>query len=207
MVGVFVTIATFLLLFFWLPLDRAYLLPILPLTLLLADKLFSRRMLCVWIAALVLQSVVNVDVVRREEGKKSLGFNVHAGMVIEEVRNRMTLLEERERISRGRYSSRSVVMTGSGSALWFDNRDVDVLPREALSSLEAMRASAWHRAAAQHSDSSVIFLPYLTLDEARRFQDYGYTIFCTDRALPYVQRLVGYDLQANGVQVVRGASR
>lgn len=203
MVGVFVTIATFLLLFFWLPLDRAYLLPILPWTLLLVDKLFSLRMLVVWIVAFVLHGGVNLDVVRREEGKKVFGFNVHAGMVIEEVSNRNRLLEERQSISRRRYPSHSIVMTGSGSAFWFDNRDVDVLPREVFSSLQAIQASALHRAAVQQGTSSVIFLPYLTLDEVRRFRDSGYTVFCTERALPYVQRIVGYDLPTNDVRLVR----
>ncbi len=196
-------IGTFLLLFLWIPLERAYLLPILPFVLLLADAFLSRRMLAVFALVLVLHGVVSVDLVKRNGGRKEPGFNIHAGMVIEEFQDRLRLLREREYFSSYPYPSNSVVMTGGGSAFWFENERVVLLDQEgAFGSMQALTASALHRLAAQRRDTSVFFLPHLLYNELAEVRRRGYAVFCTGRAQPFVEHTVGYDMEANGVVVL-----
>lgn len=197
-------IGTFLLLFFWIPLERAYLLPILPFVLLVADTFLSRRVLTGFTLALVLHGVVNVDVVRRDGERKEFGVNVHAGMVVQEFQDRLRLLREREYFSSFSYPSKSIVMTGGGSAFWFENEQVVLLEQGGeFRVLQALKASALHRLAAQRRDTSVFFLPHLYYDELREVQRRGYAVFCTGRAKPFVEHTVGYALEANGVTVIR----
>jgi hypothetical protein len=198
-----VAIGTFLILFLWMPVERAYLLPLLPFILLLADSFLSKRALGVFTAVLVLHSVISFDVVQREGPRKEIGFNVHAGMVVQEVHDRLLLLREREWFSSYPYPPKSIVMTGGGSAFWFENTlVVPVRPTAEFRALQALAASVQHRLVAQRRDTTVVFLPYLTHDELRDLQQRGYTVFCTERAKPFVEATVGYALEANNVTIV-----
>jgi hypothetical protein len=80
-----------LLMFFWLPLDRAYLLPGLPFLLLLLDRLASRRLFAGFTVCLVFSALVSLDVIDAGD-RRSFRPNIHPGMVIEEYRNRTELL-------------------------------------------------------------------------------------------------------------------
>ncbi len=203
-----VAIGTFLILFLWMPIERAYLLPILPFVLLLADSFLSKRVLGMFTAVLVLHSVINFDIVQREGLRKKIGFNVHAGMVVQEVHDRLLLLREREWFSSYPYPPKSIVMTGGGSAFWFENtRVVPIRPTAEFRVLYALAASVQHRLAAQRRDTTVVFLPHLMQDELRDLQRRGYTVFCTERAKPFVEATVGYSLEANNVTIVHFDAR
>ncbi len=197
-------IITFLLLFLWIPLERAYLLPILPFVLLLADAFLSKTALAAFTLVLVLHGLLSLDVVKRTDERKEFGLMVHAGMVLEEFHNRFRLLREREYFSSYPYPSRSIVMTGGGSAFWFENdRLVLIEPGGEFQGLQSLASSALHRLAAQQRDPSVVFLPYLFAEELRTMQRLGYTVFCLGRAKPFIEHTIGYRLEDHGVSVVR----
>jgi MFS family permease len=90
LLGVFI----FLLLFLWLPMERAYLLPALPFFLLLVDKVSSRRLFAAFTLFLVLSALVNFDVIDTHD-RRAFKPNIHPGMVIEELAIREKLLPER----------------------------------------------------------------------------------------------------------------
>ena len=91
MITSLVGISTFLLLFLWLPLDRAYLLPALPFLLLLVDRLSSQRMFMAFTFFLVLSALITFDVVDASS-RRAFKLNIHSGMVVEELANRRELL-------------------------------------------------------------------------------------------------------------------
>jgi hypothetical protein len=90
-----VGILTFLLLFLWLPLDRAYLLPALPFLLLLIDRLSSQRLFAVFTLFLALSALVTFDVIDPQT-RRSFRPNVHSGPVLEELSIRKEMLQERQ---------------------------------------------------------------------------------------------------------------
>jgi hypothetical protein len=85
-----VGVLTFLLLFLWLPSDRAFLLPALPFLLLLVDRLSSRRLFVTFTLCLALSALVSFDVIDAHN-RRSFKPNIHPGMVIEELTIRMGL--------------------------------------------------------------------------------------------------------------------
>ena len=87
LVGLF----TFLLLFLWLPLERAYLLPALPFLLLLIDRLSSPRLFMIFTLFLIFSALVSLDVIDANN-RRSFRPNIHLGMVIEELIIRKELL-------------------------------------------------------------------------------------------------------------------
>ncbi len=87
-----VGILTFLLLFLWLPLDRAYLLPALPFLLLLIDRLSSKRLFAVFTFCLLLSSLVTFDAIDART-RRSFQPNIHPGPVIEELTIRRETLQ------------------------------------------------------------------------------------------------------------------
>jgi hypothetical protein len=86
-----VGVLTFLLLFLWLPLERAYLLPALPFLLLLVDRLSSQRLFAIFALCLALSALVSFDVIDANN-RRSFKPNIHPGMVIEELTIRKGLL-------------------------------------------------------------------------------------------------------------------
>ncbi len=90
-----VGILTFLLLFLWLPLDRAYLLPALPFLLLLIDRLSSQRLFAVFTLCLALSALVTFDVINPQT-RRSFQPNIHPGPVIEEFTIRKEVLRQQQ---------------------------------------------------------------------------------------------------------------
>jgi hypothetical protein len=88
-------VLTFLLLFLWLPLERAYLLPALPFLLLLLDRLSSERIFAIFALCFVLSALVSIDVIDANN-RRSFRPNIHPGMVIEELTIRKEVLRERQ---------------------------------------------------------------------------------------------------------------
>ncbi|HEY6951265.1 MAG TPA: hypothetical protein VI758_02590 [Bacteroidota bacterium] len=94
-----VGVSTFWLLFLWLPMDRAYLLPAFPFFLLLVDRVSTRRVFAVFTLLLVLSSVISFDVIDATT-RRTFRPNVHAGMVLEEFILRRASLSDREAMFR-----------------------------------------------------------------------------------------------------------
>jgi len=88
-----VGVVTFLLLFLWLPLERAYLLPILPFLLLLVDRFSSQRVFMLFTVFFVLSALISFDVIDART-RRTFKLNIHPGMVIEELIIRKELLYE-----------------------------------------------------------------------------------------------------------------
>ncbi len=79
-----------LLLFLWLPLERAYLLPAFPFLLLILDKVSSTRTFAIFTMCLIMSALVNFDVIDANT-RRTFHPNIHPGMVIEELANRKSI--------------------------------------------------------------------------------------------------------------------
>lgn len=189
---------TFLLLFLWLPLERAYLLPALPFMLLVIDRYASRRMMALFTASLVLSGLINIDLIDAKDRRK-FNINVHSGMVIEEYHLRKDLLDEREMIAAGAYPDSSFIMTRSGPFLWFENRFMEPADRFPLTHTFHYHRDHY-RMMKQKGNKEVYFIAYLNGDEVDRVRALQYQVVCLASAQQHVESVVGYSLKSKEIQ-------
>jgi hypothetical protein len=79
--------------FFALPLERAYLLPALPFTLLLADRVSTPRMSLAVLLCIASLNLVNPDIITHQRSGKVAGLNIHGGRIQETLTDRRETME------------------------------------------------------------------------------------------------------------------
>jgi|GEM_PF-2013276 len=198
-------IATFLLLFLWLPLERAYLLPALPMLLLLLDRFATKSQIVVFTCCLIASGIVNIDVIK-SENRRAAGLNVHWGMVIEEWQLRKKLLDEREQISSLSFSHKAIVMTAGGPTFWLDNDRVEPSPLEPFilnkDSSGRLPFNPHHRLMQKKDNHDILFVMYLLQDELGRARLAGYTVYCPRSARKYIEPRLDYSLERAGIRLI-----
>lgn len=187
-------------LFFALPLERAYLLPMFPFVLLLADRVMSKGVLTLFTIALIVSGFVSIDVIDAQERRKG-HLNVHAGMVLQEYMLRDALKKEKKNISAAEYPSRSVIMTRSGPFFWLENEHIEPVKGE-LSGSELSYASGHYRVMRQKKDTTVIFVAYLKSEEVDRVRSEGYAVYCLTQAQSNIESVAGYTLAGKKIPII-----
>lgn len=194
-----VGVGTFILLFLWLPLERAYLLPALPFLLLLIDHCTSRQMMTVLTVSLILSGLINFDLIDAKDRRK-FNINMHPGMVVEEYMLRKELLHERDTIAAGSYPDSSVIMMRSGPFLWFENRFLEDADRFPLA--QTLQYNRGHyRMMKQRGDKEVYFIDYLTSDEVDTVRTVQFQVYCMASAQQHVETVVGYAMKSKKIEV------
>jgi hypothetical protein len=193
-------VATYVLLYAFFPLERAYLLPALPFLYLLVDRLASQRALFLFTAAVVSFAFLNPDVVRHQGTRGSPGFNVHEGMVIEEYQRRQRLLENRTTIATIPVEGKVLIMTGGDAAFWFENELVEMDP-------DLFWAQFAVRVVRRKSDPEVRFTALLMKNELDIVRNAGYRIYCLESARAFVEKATGYRMDEVGVPLIDSAAR
>ncbi|MBX2991645.1 MAG: DUF2029 domain-containing protein [Bacteroidetes bacterium] len=193
-------VVTFLLLFLWLPLERAYLLPALPFLLLLMDRCSPRRAFSVFTVLLVLSGLVTVDVIQ-VGNRRAFGVNVHEGMVFEELHNRTQMLREREAVGSYSLPEKAIVMTSDGPSFWFENPHVE--PAGDSSLIHSLSYSQGHFLLTQKAGNpGLLFVAYLKQHEVALVREAGYQVYCLARAKQHVEHVTGYAIDSMSISVL-----
>jgi hypothetical protein len=188
-----VGLLTFIALFFAFPIDRSYLLPALPFLLLLVDRLSTTQLFKWFSVCLMAHSLINIDVIQHRGVRGDVGFDIHAGLVVEEFQKRLHMLDERDRIANLDLHGKAIVMTGSGPVFWFQNDNVE---------LDTLWKDFNDPVVRRRTEPDVHFIPLLTKAELERVRSAGYAIYCTQDAREYVEWVTRYTMDEAGVILV-----
>lgn len=190
-------VISYLLLFLWLPLERAYLLPALPFFLLLIDRFASQRAFILFTTFLILSALVCFDVIDAND-RRTVRFNIHPGMVIEEFLTREKLLRQREETSSFAFPEKSIIMTSSGPDFWFENVNVETVNNHPR--LHNLFYTHDHfKLARQKRNPNVLFVAYIKKDELESVRNSDFRIYCMTAVKDNVESVVGYRLESQGI--------
>lgn len=167
------------------PLEKPYLLTGLPFLLLVLDRCATDRSLALFAAFLISFAFINPDLVRHGGTRGTPGVNIHAGLVIEEWQQRVELQQWRDRLASIEVSGPTVVMTGAGPAFWFENEKVEVVRDTIVRDVNDVVVQ-------RRGDPSVLFVPMIPVEEAKRLERSGWHILIDARNRDYVMRTMGY---------------
>jgi hypothetical protein len=180
------------------PLEREYLLPMLPFALLILDRIASKPGLLVFSLSFMSLSLLNADVIRHHGIKGTPGFNLHEGVIIEDLQKRRSLLELRDQVAALDLDEKSVVMTGGDQELWVENPGLRV-------DTSAFWKSFGETAVHQTRNSDVHFIQLLTREELERVRSAGFSVYYSEQNKEYVEMICGYSMSEMGVRPVLGA--
>ncbi len=193
-------IIVFALMFLWLPLERAYLLPMLLFVLLLIDRFFRRREFVITAIVLFVSGLVTVDVIDSVNRRK-MSFSVHAGMVVQEFRNRCSLLDERNRIAQLPLVEPAVVITGSGPSFWFENELLEpVLPDEVPIAPTIQLAGIHQKIVRQKTNPKIFYVPYVTRTEIDSLRARSFTVHGIRATKQHLETVIRQRLDETGMQ-------
>jgi hypothetical protein len=190
--GVFV----FALLFAFFPLDRSYLLPAFPFLYLIVDRLASRQALVAITCCVVSFAFINPDVVQHGRPVGSPGFNIHAGIVVQEWEARNQLLKERDSIAKLPISGKAVVMVGISELYLLENVNT-----EPDSSQQWKQFNDYVAHSIRNPD--LHFLSGLPLNAVRTLQSKGYVLYCLDWAKEKLRLWHGYAPEEEGITIIK----
>lgn len=196
-------LALLLIAFLALPAERGYLVPGVPLLLLLLDRTGGRGWLTAFAAALLLHGFVNFDAVRHSPEGGVPGLNVRRGMLLDELAKREAAARKRAYLSVADLPDSTVVLVGSGPPLWVENPAMrfDLDPFW-LDFGDPLVEDFGDRAVRRIDRGELLFLPLVSRDEAVLLRSRGFTIACTEDVTGYVRRAGRIDLDSMRVAVI-----
>lgn len=188
-------VASYLILFFLFPLEREYLLPALPFLLLVIDAIATRKMMTVFVIALVSFAFINVDVIRHDGARGTPGLDIREGITVEDIEKRRQIFHVRNELFNVSVPQGSVIMTGGDAVIWFENPDMNIDTTQFWQSFNAPVARSIH-----HSDRR--FIGGLTRAELDHVRAAGYSVSCYSRARTYLESALGYRMDEVGVATI-----
>jgi len=190
-----VAIAACLLLFIGLPLERAYLLPMLPFLCLMVARLASRLWQIVFVAAIVSLSLFNPDVISHTIGPRSYRFTIREGRIAEAWQLRKATLRMRERIPGLRFERETFLMVGDVIPLAFENAllETDSTTDYTRFSQPVLRSRL---------RPELHFVNYLTPTQVAWERSKGLDIYCLQAAQRHVETVTNCSLAKIGVHVL-----
>lgn len=196
-------ILIYAILFWLLPIERAYLLPAMPFLFLLVSRSSSTNQLSLFTSVLILSGLCTIDVIDKTD-RRQAHLNIHEGMVIEEFTIRQDKLRERQAIGALSFDHKAIVMTADPT-FWFENMLVVPAADSGFinNDYEGHLQFEGHRELVQkRDDPHVLFIMYLLRDELERARALGYTVYCVKQAKRNVENETGYTLASAGVRVI-----
>ncbi len=186
----------FLLLFFCFPMEREYLLPGFIFLFLILDRLSSEREFLLFVMCVISFSLVNPDLIHHDGIKGTPGFNVRGGSVIDEWTGRKKAAERRAMLAAFRPEGKGIIMTAGGPIVWFENENMAADSSTFLVSSTDPTAHFIH-----NPDFHII--DAMRRNEVQRARSMGYAIYCFAPAREYLEMVLGYNMEEEGVMMVR----
>lgn len=169
--------------FLALPVERAYLIPAIPLGLVVIGRIASRRSVLILAILLISFAFLNPDVVRHSGWRGTPGFHLREGMVLEELNKRAFMESKRAFLSSAPLPDSTVVIAGFDTQIWVENAAF-VVER---TNLDATRFPFMVR----RKDSEALFVAsVLTPERIEELRVAGLKVACTRDVLEYAM-LVG----------------
>jgi hypothetical protein len=169
--------------FFMLPMEREYLLPLLPFAVLGLDRLVTRGVSGIMGALLISYALVNPDLVEHEGLTGRIHPNVRWGVMIEEWQKHTGRERLRAEILSAHPAQRSLVMTGFPNSFWFGEDRI-----------ERVTAPFHEPVYRNTSDSLMHHTLLLSREEVAAARRAGYTVCVIGEARRFVEQAGGYSL-------------
>lgn len=167
----FAAVATLLFaaLFFLVPDNREYLIPLIPFILLAVGIILPQKYLRIVCVCLLSYTVVNFDLITHDVGGNQLSPRISEGAVLRDFWMRRSLLEWRKSVPAFPLDDSTICLTGAGPILWFEN------------ALLVPADSAKERFGTDEVARSVIhphlyYVENLPMDRIRDWSERGFTI-------------------------------
>ncbi len=184
-----------LILYFVFPLEREYLIPLVPFLLLLIDRYAGRTAMAVVLAAVVSMAFVTPDVIRHQGLRGVPGFNVHAGVLADAVVRSKQILKRRTILGHLSAPSPALVMTGSGPEAWVENP-----------LLQPDTAAFWRSfdevVVRRRDDPGVHLIDALPPIDVARVRAAGYRVYCFGPAQEYLEKVLRYRMDSLAIPVL-----
>lgn len=184
------------LLYLLFPYEREYLIPSIPFVFLLLDRVATRAHLLIFTAAVVSLAVVTPDVVRHSGFRGTPGLNLHDGLLQQHVRTQQRIRALREELGTLPLDGPAVVMAGNGPEIWLEN---DLFRRDTAAFWTRFPEVVVH----QRRDPRVHILYGLPAAELTLVREAGYRVYFHDPAREYLERVLGYRMDEQGVTAAR----
>ncbi len=188
-------LVAFLLLFFWFPIEREYLLPAFIFLFLIIDRCATPREFLAFTVCVVSFAFVNPDVVRHTGVRGTPGFNVHGGSIIDEWVRRDDAVERRKILANFRPAGKGIIMTAGGQIMWFENENMAADSATFLVSSTDPTAHFIH-----NPDFHIV--DAMKRDEVELARSMGYAVYCFAPAREYLEAILGYSMEDAGVTTI-----
>ena len=188
-------VLSFAVLFAVFPLDKSYLLPAFPFLFLIAERVASRRMLITVTLCVASFAFINPDVIRHARPVGTPGFNIHPGLVIEELQSRDRVMKDRNTLPGLLIKGKAVVMLATSESFWYENDQVEIDTLEQWKVFDDVFSHS-------KSNADLHFTSGLSLSAVHALETEGYTVYCVDWARDLLLKWNGYDPLQEGVRLI-----
>lgn len=177
--------------FAWLPMEREYLLPVLPFLLLTIDRICTRREILIAGALLVSFAFVNPDIVAHEGVTGRIQPAVRPGMITEDLDRARAREVQRAAILSLDAPDSLLLLTAFPEPYWFNDQRVERV------------TSAFHEQLFRNRGTGCVYHIYcLTRSELALARSQGYRIAVQRGAEQVVGQIGGFSIAAEGLSIV-----
>ncbi len=183
-------IMSMLLLFLFSPDEREYLIPLIPFLLIYLSLVFPVRYSMLIYICLVSYSFINIDIIEHDFRNQRIAPRITNGFVIDDYLKRIKVLKMREEIARYPFPDSSIVLTGMGPILWFENDSLEYV-RDGYSRFGTSEAAVFQSRKEQY----IVY--ELSEEHRRQLQEGGYRIFYIRRMKSYIESFMHLNLDTS----------
>ena len=177
--------------FLWLPMEREYLLPVLPFLLLAIDRICTRRQLLIAGALLISFAFVNPDVVSHEGMAGHLQPGIRPGMVLDDLARSDAREAQRAVILSTSVPHPTLIITGFPEPFWFGEGRIERV------------SSAFHEQLFRnHGPAPVQHIYALSLPELASARALGFDVAVLRGSERLVEQIGGFSIAAEGLTIV-----
>lgn len=185
-----------LILFFALPDEREYLIPGIPFLLILLGLALPRPSVVLAGVLFVSYAFVNVDVIAHGVGRQHLSPGISSGILVNDIRVRKAYAETRQILGNYPLGDSSIVVTGWGPILWFENPYL-------IHTQELEDLFHDEDVAASRANPHTYFVYSLPYPQYRTFREEGYKVYYLEGIKDYIATFLHYDLDTAGLVPLR----
>jgi hypothetical protein len=179
------SILLFSLLFIKHPFRTEYLLPIIPFVYLNISRWLSYKELIAVTVVVVLFGIVTIDVKGGKPGERRLAFNLSNGIIYRDFEARKRIERIRTHIANSNITHKSVILTGMGETLTFQNPDLIKADwREVSTKIDPGEVQEFDNIHKIRNGAKDIYLVYsMSEHNIQVLREEGYSVYYLDEAI------------------------
>lgn len=188
-ITVVMVLSTFLL----MPDEREYLIPMIPFLLIIIGNTYKKMFATVTCCCLMSYAILNIDFIEHETGVRNVSPNISNGLIIRDYEIRYNIISLREKLPHLPLPDSSIVSTGMGPILWFENPYLVHTKELELKYNDEDAAESKVR-------SSNYFVYKLTYPVTQAYIQFGYHLYYLDDMKNYLESFLDYKLDSVGMK-------